>query len=139
MIDFLEKRKKYLIYLPLYLYWLILLTLTSIPGPALPTQITFNDKLEHLSAFMILGILLSLSLKVQNKFKLLKDRFFIATFIIGVVYGSLDEIHQLFIEGRSCDILDVTADTIGVSIGISLVALIMFIDRLKQPKTDLLN
>ncbi len=137
MISYLEKRKKYLIYLPLIIYWLLLFVLTSIPGKSIPQNLTFNDKLEHISAFMVLGLLLSLTLKVQNKYQYLKSGFYRATFVIGVCYGILDELHQLFIEGRSCDILDATADMLGITIGISIVALVIFIDKRNEQTSTL--
>ena len=44
--------------------------------------------------------------------------------LIGIEYASLDEIHQLFIEGRAGKITDVLIDTIGISIGICLAMLL---------------
>ena len=42
----------------------------------------------------------------------------ISALFIGIIYASLDEIHQLFIEGRSGQVIDVCIDTIGVALGI---------------------
>ena len=134
MINYLEKRKKYLIYLPLGLYWVLLLFLTSIPGVNIPTQITFNDKLEHITAFMGLGLLLSLTLKVQNKYQYLKLNYIKTTLAIGVCYGVLDELHQLFIAGRSCDIWDVTADTTGIVTGLIIISIIIGIDKKRESR-----
>ena len=44
--------------------------------------------------------------------------------LIGIEYAILDEIHQLFIDGRAGKVADVLIDTIGVSIGICLAMLI---------------
>ena len=131
MLNYLEQHKKYLVYLPLILYWLLILTLTSLPGVDVP-DIHLNDKIEHLMAYGGLGFLLNLSLRIQNKFTLVKK--YPAWFAILIVsaYGALDELHQLFIPGRSCDILDWTADTIGVIIGVAIMTLLIIAVEKKQ-------
>jgi len=120
LFDYIEKRKKYLIYLPLIIYWIAIFIATSIPGEVLP-ETGVGDKLEHLVAYFILSIFLSLLFLFQNRYSTLKEYFLLSAFLISFLYGSIDEIHQLFIPGRSCDILDLTADTIGVLAGIILV------------------
>lgn len=47
-------------------------------------------------------------------------RFWIALFI-AVVYAVNDELHQLFVNGRSCQLSDVGIDTVGALLGIWLV------------------
>jgi VanZ family protein len=42
----------------------------------------------------------------------------IATIIITLSYGAIDEIHQLFIPGRSADFRDWLADSSGVIMGV---------------------
>ncbi|MCQ2123636.1 MAG: VanZ family protein [Fibrobacter sp.] len=44
--------------------------------------------------------------------------------ILTLVYGCTDEFHQRFVEGRSCDAIDLVADTLGGLIGGSVYALI---------------
>lgn len=44
-----------------------------------------------------------------------------------LIYGCTDEFHQRFVEGRSCDILDLIADTLGGLIGASVYAFIVAI------------
>ena len=40
------------------------------------------------------------------------------SFLLGVEYATLDEIHQLFVDGRSGQITDVFIDSIGILLGI---------------------
>ena len=120
MFEYLEKRKKYLIYLPLITYWLTIFVATSLPAEALP-ETGVGDKIEHLVAYFILGVFISLLLLFQNKYMILKKYFLLSAFVLCLLYGSIDEIHQLFIPGRQCDIIDLTADTIGISAGIILI------------------
>lgn len=125
MLKYFELHKKYLVYLPLILYWILILTLTSLPGYDLPS-VRINDKIEHLLAFGGLGFLLNLSLRIQNKFTIIKKHPAISTILIVTIYAAFDELHQLFIPQRTCDILDWTADTIGVTIGVILMTLLIF-------------
>ena len=131
MLKYLELHKKYLVYLPLILYWLLILTLTSLPGMDVP-NVPINDKIEHLLAYGGLGFLLNLSLRIQNKFTLVKKYPAWFSVLIVSTYGALDELHQLFIPGRSCDILDWTADTIGVIIGVTIMTLLILAVEKKQ-------
>jgi VanZ family protein len=124
LFDFLEKHKSKLIYIPLVLYWLTLFIFTTLPSKDLP-KTGINDKIEHLSAYFILTTLLSLALLFQNKSIKTKKNFSIASIFIVAVYAALDEIHQLFIPGRDCDILDWTADMIGAVIGIFLIIILV--------------
>ena len=131
MFDFIERNKKKLLYIPLLIYWIILLVLTTLPGKDLP-KTGINDKIEHFSAYFLLGFLLSLALLFQNKFLRIKKNFALFTgFIIGL-YAALDELHQLFVPGRDCDIFDWTADMIGASIGILLVIFLLKIFQYDQ-------
>jgi Predicted integral membrane protein len=43
---------------------------------------------------------------------------------IGIVYGILDELHQLLIPGRTCNIVDMMIDGFGVCIGCLCVVLL---------------
>ena len=46
---------------------------------------------------------------------------------IGIIYAITDEIHQLFIVGRSGSIIDVLIDSIGIFTGISIF---LFINKI---------
>jgi Predicted integral membrane protein len=131
LLKYFEQHKKYLVYLPLILYWLLILTLTSLPGVDVP-NIQINDKIEHILAYGGLGFLLNLSLRIQNKFTIVKKYPAWFTVLIVSSYGALDELHQLFIPGRSCDILDWTADTVGVIIGVTIMTILILAVEKKQ-------
>ncbi len=78
-------------------------------------------KLAHLSEYTIGGMLF-LFFFLTYSFSECKKMLF--SLLIGIEYASLDEIHQLFIEGRAGKITDVLIDTIGISIGICLAMLL---------------
>ncbi len=133
MFEYLEKHKKKLVYIPLIIYWLLLLTATSLPGSDMP-DIHVSDKVEHFSGYAILTIFLTLAMLLQNKIKMLKEKAFIATLILVAVYGALDELHQLFIPGRDCDIYDWITDFSAACFGVVIVYFIVKYFRYKTRK-----
>lgn len=55
--------------------------------------------------------------------------------IISAMYAVTDEIHQLFVEGRACQITDIITDTVGAAAGIAvLTALIFIYKKVKRRK-----
>lgn len=130
MFEYLKKNKKYLIFYPLAVYWLVLFTATTLPSSKLP-DVGMNDKYEHFIAYSGLGLLLYLALAVQQKYPLLNKFPYVFTLVIGVTYGALDEIHQYVIPGRSMDVHDWFADSSGICIGLLLAFLIRLADRLR--------
>jgi VanZ family protein len=117
------KTKKY-IYGALLFYWIILLSATSFPTESLP-DLGGSDKIKHFGAYMVLTVLLTLTLMVQDKNTFLKKYAFPASVIIAALYGILDEVHQMFIPGRSCEFMDWVADLGGAITG-SLMVYIYF-------------
>ena len=120
LFEFLEKRKIWLVYVPLAIYWLILFTATSLPAYDLP-KLGLSDKIQHFSAFFILAVLLNLALLYQRKSRFLFENTNIATIVICLFYAGIDEIHQIFIPGRFAEVLDWVADGSGVILGVFLV------------------
>ena len=123
MFEYLEQRKTWLVYLPLALYWIILFTATTLPGNQLP-DLHLSDKIEHFSAFFILAVLLNLALIFQRKSFVLFKYAALVTIVITLFYGAIDELHQIFIPGRSADIRDWLADATGVILGVFILNLI---------------
>ena len=120
MFEYLEKRKVYLVYVPLIVYWIMLFIATTLPVSNLPS-VDISDKIKHFSAFLGLSVLLSLTLIYQNKVLLFKKYFLTAALIISSLYGLLDEIHQSFVPGRNSEFLDWLADSLGSAVGVLIV------------------
>jgi VanZ family protein len=130
LLERLEKNKKWLVYFPLVIYWLVLFTATTLPARDLP-KTGVSDKIEHFSAYLILAILLNLSLMFQNKYPILKKKAWLFTLIFSLLYAGLDEIHQYFIPGRDCDILDWLSDSAGILLGLGIVRIVINYFRYK--------
>jgi len=132
LFNYLEKRKVWLVYVPLAIYWLILIVGTSLPIDRMPI-IGLSDKLNHLVAYFGLAILLNLTLIYQRKSRLLFDKASLVTIIICLFYGIVDELHQILIPGRFADTYDWIADSLGTLIGV--LVLNFLINQLKyQPE-----
>ena len=120
MFKYLEKRKVWLVYIPLTIYWLLLFTATSLPVQRLPS-IGFSDKINHFLAYFILAVLVNLTLIYQRKSRFLFNKASLVTIFIGLLYGAFDELHQILIHGRFAETLDWIADGIGTFIGVLVV------------------
>jgi VanZ family protein len=113
--------KKALPFLPAALYYGLIFFVSSRPLK-LDVSLPNFDKLAHGAAYGLLGFLLAFGF-----FKLL--RFSLKTklggvILTGVILGILDEIHQIFVPGRTPDPLDVAADAVGIVLGLILFRLI---------------
>lgn len=72
-------------------------------------------KTAHFTEYFILGLILILYLQTKEK---LATKYIILAIIFCVLYATGDEIHQLFVDGRSCKIMDILIDTCGSSLAI---------------------
>lgn len=88
---------------------------------------TLLRKGAHLSAYFMLAILLMIAFGQSNIFG---KRRILFTFISCLVYAISDEVHQLFISGRSGQITDVLIDCLGGALGIGFYSLLL---RFKKP------
>lgn len=76
----------------------------TLPGPEIP----YFDKVAHFGAYALLGALLAFGAD--------RSRVPLAVaLVLGVLYGASDEIHQMYVPGRSPDVLDWAADAAGVA------------------------
>ena len=72
-------------------------------------------KTAHFTLYLLLGILVCYSLKFNNVKNMIK-----LSLLICILYACTDEIHQLFVNGRSGELLDVCIDTLGSLLGVFL-------------------
>lgn len=74
-----------------------------------------QDKLFHAIEYAILGYLLMRALVYQRN-PFIHEKASYLTILIGSAYAISDEIHQLFVPGRSGDVNDAIADVVGIII-----------------------
>jgi VanZ family protein len=95
------------------------LSAQSNPLPFLPREILLQDKLLHGVEYAVLGGLLVRALRLAG---LRPGVALVAAVVIASAYGATDELHQAFVPGRSSEVADWLADTLGATVGAVLVA-----------------
>jgi VanZ family protein len=95
----------------------VIFGLSSLPGSRIPAvRFAHFDKVVHFALYATLGVLLgrALGLRWPRSFWAV-----LATgWLLAVAYGASDEIHQLFVAGRSADPADLAADAVGALVGV---------------------
>lgn len=84
-------------------------------------------KIAHFSIYMILAIFTYMFIEELNtKSKSEKERLrknILYTCIFCIIYAIFDEIHQIYVPGRTGKVIDVVIDTLGSCMGIAILLL----------------
>lgn len=119
----MERNQRFIIYSILALLYaaaiFILSSMPTIPMPPQYYELPSPDKLSHTALYFGLGILLCLSFRNATNPKISK-RTIMLSFIIGTIYGVLDEVHQAFVPGRTASLIDVAFNILGILIAIAI-------------------
>lgn len=86
----------------------------------------------HFTEYAILGLILALALSSYYNDKtgagllatILRLKTPLIALLVGIVYAASDELHQLFVSGRSGQLTDVLLDSCGVLAGVLFVCLL---------------
>ena len=109
-----------LAWLPAALYMALIWALSSIALPELPIDsVPLRDKGVHFLEYGALGLLVAHATLRTWPHRSAARTLPLAV-LICVAWGVLDEIHQAFVPGRSADVLDLVADTLGTVSGAGL-------------------
>lgn len=115
MIYWLEKNSKITWGITLT-YMSIIFFLSSIPYPPQPLPLeSYAPVIEHIIEYAVLGFLLSVAIKTRNE-KMQRWAIFWAI-MMATIYGITDEIHQLFVPGRTASFFDALMNCIGAVMG----------------------
>ncbi|MCX7983484.1 MAG: VanZ family protein [Bacteroidetes bacterium] len=116
--------KQFLQYqLPLLLWAIMIFVLSSIPRlPEIEAPIG-TDKLVHVMVYFLFCWLSYRAIKHQDKYKFLQSHAVLVALFMTVIYGYLDEVHQLYVEGRTYDLYDWGADALGAILFIALLSM----------------
>lgn len=125
------KDKEFTFYvLPPILWALAIFIGSSIPSKDFPDLKIFSyDKLLHFGAFLVLALLTYRALRHQTRFPALAGSPLLYTIVLVAAYGAIDEVHQSIVPGRTPDLFDFFADTLGAVFAVFLVHLWM---RIRQ-------
>lgn len=84
---------------------------------------TAHFSIYALGAFLIAGLISTTNVTNKN--------LVIISILLTALYACSDEIHQLFIPGRSCEVRDIFIDTLGASLGTTIY---LFVKKLTRGK-----
>ncbi len=86
----------------------------------------------HFTEYLLFGFFMALQLANHRRLFAVKNSLilsFITAALFAFMYSITDEIHQIFVPGRSFQIYDIAVDTIGATIGSGVSALGVLIAR----------
>lgn len=91
----------------------VMVTGTSLPSSAVPGQVAAYDKFLHFTIYAIFAVLLVRPMtEVASRWQAV-----VLTLTIALLFAAVDEWHQGFIPGRSMELADWRADSLGAVVG----------------------
>lgn len=106
-------KKQLKLWLPPLAYAFLIFALSSLKGTALPpVEFKLADKLLHLCEYGVFGFILArffVHLGWKNPY--------VWAVLVASLYGATDEIHQYYVPGRTLEVYDWMADTLGSLVG----------------------
>jgi VanZ family protein len=101
------------LWLPVIIYMAAIFYVSSLPQPPMPTA---TDKPWHLLAYLGFAVVVVRAV-AGGRPRRICLRTAGRAIAIAVMYAVSDEIHQMFVPGRSADLTDLIADAAGVLVG----------------------
>jgi len=112
----------FLILIGVEIYWF-----SSIPGSGIETGgISLMPIAYHFIVFFLFALFLFSTINHNKK---IKPKLVIFILILSLLYAVLDEIHQIFVPGRSSNLKDVLTDSAGI---FSSTLLYLYINKTNQ-------
>ena len=107
-----DNKKLIILFSLITLGWLILIYIeSSQPAPKILGEIPGLDKVAHIAAYGVLGLMILVMLTLIDTYK--KIPILPLTVFLVVLAGLFDEFHQAFVPGRNTDAWDLLADFCG--------------------------
>ena len=102
-------------------YMAAIFTLSAQSRLPTPPGILGWDKLQHVLAYMVLGLLLFRACVISPIARTSPYRL---SLLLGALYGAFDEYHQGFVPGRDMSALDWLADVLGLIAALILMRIL---------------
>jgi VanZ family protein len=104
-------------------------TLSHIPGESYPNHPGFLNYVAHFCEYVVLAVLLSVAFTGG---RLRAWQILLLALVLASLYAASDEFHQLFVSGRTSDVMDWVTDTAGACTGATLTMLFYALGRKKE-------
>ena len=92
-------------------------------------------KCAHASVYLLLSVCLFIPFTFYFKNPAAIS---LAAWLTATLYAATDELHQLFVDGRSCEFTDVLIDSGGAAFGILLSLTVLLLHRYRRKKRSVL-
>jgi len=107
---------------PVILWALLIFISSSIPGDDFPEiKVPMADKIVHFFIFFVFCALTHRAVKHQTRFPFFARRHLLASVLLTVAYGMIDEAHQIFVPIRTPSVRDLLADALGASLYVAII------------------
>jgi VanZ family protein len=116
-----RRRERPWLWFPVFLYAAAIFIVSGMSQPPLPGSV--GDKWAHTAAYAGFALLTMRALAGGEWAGVTAGRCVMAVGLV-VLYGAGDEVHQVFVPGRTADIRDLAADAAGATGGIAAMWLI---------------
>ncbi|QFT90723.1 VanZ like family protein [Bacillus sp. THAF10] len=93
----------------------------------------FVRKNAHFLAYLVLGLLTFFAFRKSG---VGHKKGAILAFIVSILYAVSDEVHQLFVPGRSGQVSDVVLDSVGALTGIGIYFMVVALWKKKKGEVD---
>jgi VanZ family protein len=114
------------------LYAGLLFWLSSLHHPEVP-HFRFSDKLMHLGFYAGFGAVVSWAFHSAGRRWSVRKTAAVAA-LAALLYGATDEFHQLFVYGRTADVMDLLSDVFGGGLGGLFYSFITNIGRTRRKR-----
>lgn len=98
-------------------------------------QLAFADKVDfpirkcaHATEYAILALFLSGAVLSGSKIK--NKSLYLCILVLCILYAMSDELHQYFVPGRACRVMDVCIDSVGAFVGLCIATKVFCNDSL---------
>ena len=98
-------------------YWSALALGTHWPHMSHHATVQYNDKLAHYVGYAGLAFLISVFWSIRRR---ISWRAILVILVLCMAYGVLDELSQMLVPGRSAQVADWVADSVGALSGIAV-------------------
>ncbi len=85
------------------------------------------DKLHHAAAYAVLSALVMRAVRRTFSCRLIVAA--IVAIIVTASYGAIDELHQWYVPGRTFDLFDLVADSVGALVGAIVYAAVTSVQK----------